>query len=393
MRGRVVVVGASAAGVSACVGLRAAGYDGEVVIVGEEPHAPYERPPLSKQLLCGAVEAEGIGVPAARRLAEANVIQRLGCRATRLDVARAVVELDHREELAFDGMVIATGSTARRLPGQPEVRGLHVLRTLDHALALRSELAGARHVAVIGAGFIGLEVAASVRSLGVAVTVVESAPAPLARVLGADVGARFAELHETRGVDVRCGVAVAGLRVADGRVAAVELEGGASVDADVVVVGIGAAPATDWLTGSGLSVEDGLVCDAMLRAAPGIYGAGDVARWEHPLFGSIRVEHRLTAAEHGRVAAQNLAAELAGRSDDTKPADQVPSFWSDQYDVKVMTVGWLAGYDEVREVPEGDAGLGILFGREGRLVAAMGWNAPAFVARQRKAVAAGSPLA
>jgi 3-phenylpropionate/trans-cinnamate dioxygenase ferredoxin reductase component len=390
---RVVVVGASAAGIAACNGLRTAGFDGEIILVGDETHPPYDRPPLSKQLLRGAVESDGIGFAGARTLADRGVIHRRGSRATGLDQDRAVVEIEGGEELSFDGLVVATGSTPRRLPGQPKASGVHALRTLDDALALRGELAGARSLAVVGAGFIGLEIASTARSLGVATTVIESAPAPLARVLGTDLGARFSELHMSHGVDVRCGVAVTGLRVADDRVTGVELDGERPIDADVVVVGVGAAAATDWLLGSGLTVDDGVVCDPSLRAAPRIYAAGDVARWEHPRFGSIRVEHWMTAIEHGRGAARNLAAELAGRAGEVKPVESVPAFWSDQYDVKVQMVGWPSGYDEIHEVPQGETGHGVLLGREGRLVAVLGWNAPAFVARRRQAVATGSPLA
>jgi 3-phenylpropionate/trans-cinnamate dioxygenase ferredoxin reductase subunit len=390
---RVVVVGASVAGVATATGLRSAGFEGEIVLVGDEPHAPYDRPPLSKQLLCGSSEVEDIGLAGARGLGVAAVVQRLGCRATALDVKRRVVEVDHREELAYDGLVVATGSVARRLGVLAEVGGVHVLRTLDHALAVRKDLADARHLAVVGAGFIGLEVAASARSLGVAVTVIESAAAPLARVLGADVGGRFAELHRSHGVEVRCGAGVAGVRTVDDRVVRLDLDDGSSVPADVVVVGVGADPATDWLTSSGVELADGLVCDETLRAAPGVYGVGDVARWEHPLFGSIRVEHWMTAVDHGRAAARNLVAELEGDVGPGEPVAQVPYFWSDQYGVKVQMAGWAEGYDEVVEVPTGGESTGVLLGRGGRVVAALGWTAPAFVARQRRLIAARAGLA
>lgn len=384
---RVVVVGASVAGVAAATGLRAAGFDGEIVLVGDEPHAPYDRPPLSKKVLCGTVDVEGIGLAGARDLSASGVMTRLGCRATALDAVRLVMELDHREEIAFDGLVIATGSTARRLPGLSGIKGVHVLRTLDDALAVREDLAGARDVVVVGAGFIGLEVACSARSLGLDVTVVESAPAPLARVLGADIGSRFTELHQSHGVDVRCGVGVAGVTTVDERVVAVDLDDGTSVAADVVVVGVGAEPATGWLSTSGLEISEGLVCDELLRAAPGVYGAGDVARWQHPLFGSIRVEHWMTAVEHARAAARNLLAELDGTPGSAEPVAQVPYFWSDQYGIKVQMAGWAHGYDEVVEVDLHEPHAGALLGREGRLVGALGWSAPAFVARQKRLIA------
>jgi 3-phenylpropionate/trans-cinnamate dioxygenase ferredoxin reductase subunit len=390
---RVVIVGASVAGVAAATGLRSAGFEGEIVLLGEEPHAPYDRPPLSKQLLCGVAGVEDIGLAGARELPSARVVQRLGCRATALDPEQRVVEIDHREELSYHGLVVATGSVARRLNVLPEVGGVHVLRTLDDALAVRKDLAGAPHVVVVGAGFIGLEVAASARSLGHGVTVIESAPAPLARVLGTDVGARFAELHRSHGVEVRCGVGVSGVQTVDDRVARLDLDDGTSVPADVVVVGVGADPATDWLAGSGLELADGLVCDENLRAGPGVYGVGDVARWEHPLFGSIRVEHWMTAVDHARAGARNLFAELEGDAGAGEPVAQVPYFWSDQYGVKVQMAGWANGYDEVVEVSRESEHADLLLGRDGRLVAALGWTAPAFVSRQRRLIADRASLA
>ncbi|HJQ04628.1 MAG TPA: FAD-dependent oxidoreductase [Nocardioides sp.] len=390
---RVVVVGASVAGVAAATGVRAAGFDGEIVLVGEEPHAPYDRPPLSKQLLCGAADVADIGLAAARALPSASVDQRLGRRATALDVQRRVLELDGHEELPYDGLVVATGSAARDLPGLTSGGGVHVLRTLDDAVALREDLGGAGHVVVVGAGFIGLEVACSARSLGLTVTVVEGAPAPLARVLGADIGARFTTLHRSHGVDVRCGVGVAGVRTEDGRVTAVELDDGTSVPADVVVVGVGAEPATAWLETSGLELSDGLVCDELLRAGPGVYAAGDVARWDNPLFGAIRVEHWMTATEHARAAARNLLAELDGEAGSAEPVSLVPYFWSDQYGIKVQMAGWAQGYDEVIDANLDGPSNGVLLGRGGRLVAALGWSAPAFVARQKRLIAERTPLA
>jgi 3-phenylpropionate/trans-cinnamate dioxygenase ferredoxin reductase subunit len=384
---RVVVVGASVAGVAAATGLRATGFEGEIVLVGDEPHAPYDRPPLSKKLLCGTLDVDDIGLAGARDLSASGVVMRLGCKATSLDTVRRIVELDHREEVAFDGLVVATGSTARQLPSLWGIKRVHVLRTLDDALAVRKDLAGAPDVVVVGAGFVGLEVACSARSLGLGVTVVESAPAPLARVLGTDIGSRFADLHRSHGVDVRCGVGVAGVTSVDERVVAVDLEDGTSVAADVVVVGVGAEPATGWLSTSGLELSDGLVCDELLRAAPGVYGAGDVARWEHPIFGSIRVEHWMTAVEHARAAARNLLAELDGDPGSAEPVAQIPYFWSDQYGVKVQMTGWAHGYDEVVEVDLHKPGAGALLGRDGRLVGALGWSAPAFVSRQRRLIA------
>lgn len=389
---RVLIVGASVAGVAAATGLRSCGFNGEIVLLGDEPHAPYDRPPLSKKVLTGEARVEDIGLAGARGLAAADVVQRLGCRATALDLQSRVLEVDHREQLAYDGVVVATGSTARDLPGLSGIRGVHALRTLDDALAVRKDLEGARSLVVVGAGFIGLEVACSARSLGLEVTVVESAEAPLARVLGADIGEKFTELHRSHGVDVRCGASVTDVHTVDEHIARIDLGDGTSVTADVVVVGVGADPATQWLTGSGLDLADGLVCDRFLRAAPGVYGAGDVARWQHPLFGSIRAEHWMTAVDHARSAARNLLAELNGTWDQAEPVAQIPYFWSDQYGVKVQMAGWADGYDEVIHIGPGGLGSGALLGRGGRLVAALGWTAPAFVAHQRKLIASGVTL-
>lgn len=389
---RVVIVGSSVAGVAAAIGLRASGFEGEIVLLGEEPHAPYDRPPLSKKLLTGEACVDDIGLAGARGLAAANVVHRLGCRATAVDVKARVLELDHRDSLAFDGLIVATGSIARGLPSVSGIGGVHSLRTLDDALAVRKALDGARSLVVVGAGFVGLEVACSARALGLEVTVVESAAAPLARVLGADIGDRFSELHRSHGVDVRCGVSVSDVETAADHVARINLDDGTSIGADVVVVGVGADPATGWLDQSGLALADGLVCDEFLRAAPGIYGAGDVARWRHPIFGSIRVEHWMTAVDHGRAAAHNLLAELNGALHEAEAAAQIPYFWSDQYGVKVQMAGWADGYDEVIHVGDGGPGSGALIGRGGLLVAALGWTASAFVAQQRTLIAAGATL-
>jgi NADPH-dependent 2,4-dienoyl-CoA reductase/sulfur reductase-like enzyme len=245
-------------------------------------------------------------------------------------------------------------------------------------------------VVVVGAGFIGLEVAASARALGCDVTVLEAAPHPMARLVGDRIAGWFTDLHAERGVGVRCGVAVEGFAEAGGRVTGVHVAGAGVVPADVVVVGVGAAPNDDWLRTSGLTVGDGVVCDATLRAAPGIYAAGDVARWEHPAFGSIRVEHWSTAGSHGRTAAANLAADLAAADEERRLADEVPYFWSDQFGCRIQMAGWSTGHDSVAVIQEGDRRLA-QFGRAGRLVAALAWNWPAALARQRRAIAAGSP--
>ncbi len=368
--------------------LRDAGFGGEIVLIGEEPHQPYDRPPLSKQLLRGSAEAEELRLPGVARLRECDVRLRTSCAAVALDLDARQVELEGGERLGFDGLIIATGSRPRRLPGQAEAAGIHMLRTIDDAIGLRAGLLEARRVGVVGAGFIGLEVASEARALGAEVTVVDLAPHPLARVFGPEVGTRVRRLHERHGVEFRCGAAIAAIAVSDGRAEGIELEGG-ELEADLIVIGIGTTPATEWLRSSHLTRADGVLCDAELRAAPGVYAVGDVARWEHPLFGSIRVEHWTAAGEHARVAAANLAAELGGEGG-FRAADSVPYFWSDQHGVKLQLAGWIAGYDGVFELEDERGRAATLFRRQDRLVGALGFGWPAFVAKQRRLIAAGS---
>ncbi len=236
---------------------------------------------------------------------------------------------------------------------------------------------------VIGAGFIGLEVASAGTALGVPVTIVELAGTPLARILPGELGSWFSELHRGHVVDVRCGTAVAGFEVARGRVAGVALGDGSVLATDLVVVGVGAKPATGWLENSGLTIEDGVVCDRSLWAADRVHAAGDIARWPHPLFGLIRVEQWTTAIDHARITATNLAAELAGGLPGTVAAE-IPYFWSDQHGIKVQMAGWTTDCDDAFAVLAGPR-RGALF-RRGEVVAALAWNWPAFIARQRRAI-------
>ena len=304
----VVVVGASLAGLRATEALRRDGFDGRIVLMGAEPHLPYDRPPLSKQLLAGEWEAQELVLRRAP-YDELEIDLRLGVRATALDAATKVVTLDTgaREELAFDGALLATGATPRTLPDTPDLDGIFVLRTVDDALDLRARLDDHPRVVVVGAGFIGSEVAATCRGRGLQVTVLEALPAPLVRGLGAMLGMVCGELHRDHGVDLRLGVGVAAIE-GDGRVERVRLDDGCAVDADVVVVGVGVVPVTDWLEGSGLTLDNGVVCDETLLAAPGIVAAGDVARWPNPMFDGevMRLEHWTNAAEQGVAAARRL---------------------------------------------------------------------------------------
>jgi NADPH-dependent 2,4-dienoyl-CoA reductase/sulfur reductase-like enzyme len=387
--GTVIVAGASLAGLRAAQALRRRGFDGRLVLVGEERHPPYDRPPLSKDVLAGRWEPERTHL---LRAGDADLAAewRLGTRATGLDVAARRLHLAGGESLAFDGLVIATGAAPRRLRGAPDLAGVFVLRTLDDCLALRAALERGPRVAVVGAGFIGAEVAATCRARGLAVSLVEALPVPLGRSLGEPVGRVLASLHRDHGVDLRCGVGVARL-LGGSRVEGLELSDGARIAADVVVVGVGVAPATDWLAGSGLELDDGVACDAACAAAPGVVAAGDVARWWHTLFGErLRVEHWTNAVEQAEAAAARL---LDGAG--ALPYAPVPYFWSDQYDRKIQFAG-RAGPDDETALVDGsfeERRFVLLYARAGRLRGVMGWNRPSLVMKYKAMIRTGASLA
>ncbi len=385
---RIVVVGASLAGLRACESLRSAGYTGTISVIGAESHQPYDRPPLSKALLKGDWEVDRIELRNPEALAGLGLDLRLGTTATALDVAQRAVTLHSGEIVAGDGVIIATGSAPRPLPDQPDLDGVIMLRTLDDSLDLRRRLASQPRVVVIGAGFIGLEVAATAAQSRCAVTVLEGAPAPLMRGLGAEMGEVVARVHGRHGVDVRCGVQVAGIEGQDARVVGVRLGDGELVIADVVVVGIGVSPATGWLDESGLELRDGIVCNDSLCCAPRIYAAGDCARWVNALYAEeMRVEHWTNAAEQGAAAAENLLADLAGQP--STPYAAVPFFWSDQFDSRIQFVGRAHGDDEVHLVAgDIDGNFAAMYGYAGRLRGVLGVNMPKVVMPFRKLLTA-----
>jgi 3-phenylpropionate/trans-cinnamate dioxygenase ferredoxin reductase subunit len=386
-----VVVGASLAGMHAARTLRVEGHAGRIVVLDADRHTPYDKPPLSKQVLSQGWEPEKLTLPAATE--ELDLELRLGVRATGLSLDARTVSIDTDEgpeEIGFDTLVVATGAAARRLPDTDDIDGVHVVRSLDDAMALRSELeASPSRVVVIGAGFIGAEVAASCRTLGLEVTMVEALPVPLERVLGAEMGAVCGQLHVEHGVDLRLGTGVDSFDTVPSyggrrRVTGVTLTDGTTVAAEVVVVGIGVALNTAWLEGSGLTLDDGVVCDATLLAAPGVVAAGDIARYPSERFGQmLRVEHWEHAIQGGEAAARRLLAEAAG----TEPAtfDPVPWFWSDQYDRKLQLAGRPSATDEVRVVhgSTDEFRFVALYGREGRLVGVLGMNRPRHVIQLR----------
>ncbi|MGQ0832197.1 MAG: NAD(P)/FAD-dependent oxidoreductase [Microthrixaceae bacterium] len=380
---RIVIVGASLAGLRAAEELRHRGHEGPIHMVGEEPHRPYDRPPLSKQVLAGRreLDATALGVVGAT-IDDLDLEWHLGTAATGLDLSARSVTLGGGERLPFDGLVIATGASPRRLPGTDHIDGVFTLRTLDDCIAIRAVLdTSPRRVAVVGAGFIGAEVAATCRGLGLEVTLIEALPVPLERGLGTQMGTVMGEIHRDHGVDLRLGVGVVTIEGGE-RVERVRLTDGAQLDVDLVVVGVGVSPNTGWLDGSGLTLDNGVVCDETCQAAPGVVAAGDVARWPNRRYDEVmRVEHWDNAIEMGAHAARTL---LAGPGEAEAYAP-VPWFWSDQYDRKVQLAGRAAADDQV-EVVSGsleDRRFVALFGRAGRVVGVLGMNQPAKVMQWR----------
>jgi NADPH-dependent 2,4-dienoyl-CoA reductase/sulfur reductase-like enzyme len=355
-------------------------------VIGDEPELPYDRPPLSKQVLAGQWEEDKLPL---RRDERAEFEMRLGTRATGLDVAARRLTLSDGDRMAFDGLVIATGARPRTIPGTPPLEGLHTLRTLDDCRRLRKAFARRPRVIVIGAGFIGSEVAATARGLGLEVTVLEALPVPLSRALGEEMGALCGQLHLDHGTDLRLGIGVSGFRGTK-QVEGLMLADGTIIEAEVVVVGVGVAPVTGWLEGSGLTVNDGVVCDDRCRALGGdgaVVAAGDVARWHHPTFGSLRVEHWTNAVEQATAAATGLL-----KGDEAPPFAPIPYFWSDQYDTKIQYVGHADPADEVTVV-EGDVTerrFVAAYGRGGRMTAALAFNRPSRIMAYRAMIGAGA---
>jgi NADPH-dependent 2,4-dienoyl-CoA reductase/sulfur reductase-like enzyme len=369
---QVVVVGAGVAGTRAAETLRRDGYDGALTIVGAERHAPYHRPPLSKKLLTGKVHRAGVDL-APQSDVDARVLR--GASATRLDLASRTVHLrDENRDLSvqFDGLVIASGAAPREWPGGPVPDGVLMLRTVDDCLAIRERLGGRPRVVVVGGGFIGAEVAASCRTMGLDVVLIEKASSPLLGALGKELAPRWAELHRQHGVDLRVGVGVDAF-AGNGHVQAVRLTDGSQVSADLVIVGLGVTPATGWLAGSGLHLDDGVRCDATGAAEGGdaaVVAAGDVARWWHPLYERhLRTEHWDDAGRQGAAAARTL---LAGR-DRAEAYDDVPYFWSDQYDVKVQMLGVPIDYDAMEIIEGYPNGWEFVaaYGRDGQTIAVL----------------------
>ncbi|OAH13985.1 NAD(P)/FAD-dependent oxidoreductase [Streptomyces jeddahensis] len=388
----ITVVGASLAGLSTVRALRAEGYDGEIVVVGEERHTPYDRPPLSKDFLKGDLDADALALGDADEYEDLDVQWLLGERAVRLDPVARTVTLTGGRHVRTDGVVVATGASPRTLPGTDGLAGVHTLRTLDDALALRAELLdGLPRVVVIGAGFIGAEVASTAHRLGLHVTVVEALDVPLERQLGRAMGLVCSSLHTDHGVRLLCGTGVAEL-IGDGRVSGVRLADGRVLPADIVVVGVGVRPATDWLAGSGVQVDDGVVCDAGgSTSVPGVVAVGDVARCPNPFTGRhARIEHWSNATEQAKTAARTLLTGVSAPAPLT-----APYFWSDQYQVRIQLAGHVAPGAEP-EVVEGDLdsrSFTAVYRREGTPVAVLSLNQPKFFNRLRRTLVPAAAVA
>ncbi|MFF4228652.1 NAD(P)/FAD-dependent oxidoreductase [Streptomyces sp. NPDC001820] len=377
--GRIVIVGASLAGLRAAETLREEGFTGSLTLIGDEPHEPYDRPPLSKQVLLGTASADRTLLP--RRWA-IDATWRLGVAATGLDMAAKRVRLADGDEVGYDRLLIATGVHARPWPHETEadLDGVFVLRTRDDAARLQRRLTSARRVLVIGAGFTGSEIASACRERGLPVTVVERAAAPLVGALGGVVGQVAAELQREHGVDLRCGLMVTGLEGdSAGRLRCAHLSDGSTVEADVALVSLGATRNTAWLAGSGLGAGPrGIACDAGCRAfdvrgivTDDVFVAGDVARSPHALFGYqfLSLEHWGNAVAQAEVAAHNMISSSSER----RPHLWVPAFWSSQFGVSIKSVGVPSLGEEIL-IAQGalaERRFTGVYGYQGRVIAAV----------------------
>ncbi|MFC9996226.1 NAD(P)/FAD-dependent oxidoreductase [Nocardia sp. NPDC127526] len=381
----VLIVGAGLAGLRTAEELRRAGYEGELTLIGDEDRAPYDRPPLSKQFVRG--ETDDTTLRPAEFFAEQRIGLRLGAAATGVDTTARRVTLSDGSAIGYDQLVIATGLRPRRIPGFPEARGVHVLRSHADAVRLRAELGTARRAVVVGAGFIGCELAASFRARGLDVALVEPQPTPLAAALGAEIGALVARLHLDEGVDLRCGTGVEALLTENDTVRGVRLSDGTDLEADLVVIGVGSIPVTDWLADSGIPLAapaagGGILTDETGRTSiPGVWAVGDVAAWLLDTGRNKRVEHWTNAGEQARL----LACALLGMA--APAAVQVPYVWSDQYDMKIQVLGTPSRADEVRIVEDKGRKFLAHCYRAGTLVAVVGAGMTGKVMKMRAQLA------
>ena len=380
----IVIVGGGLAAARTAEQLRRSEYSGPITIVSDEDHLPYDRPPLSKEVLRS--ETDDVTLTPAEFYEENDITVLLGAAARSVDTDGKTVTLADGGVLEYDELVIATGLVPKTIPSFPDLEGIRVLRSFDESLAIRKQAGSARHAVIVGAGFIGCEVAASLRGLGVDVVLVEPQPSPLASVLGEQIGSLVARLHRAEGVDVRCGVGVAEVRGAD-HVEKVVLDDGTELDADLVVVGIGSRPATSWLEGSGIELDNGVVCDAVGRSsALHVWALGDVASWRNTVGHQVRVEHWSNVADQARVLVPSMIGE-------EPPATvSVPYFWSDQYDVKIQCLGEPQADDIVHVVEDDGRKFLAFFERDGVVTGVVGGGMPGKVMKSRNKIAHGAPI-
>lgn len=402
----IAIVGASLAGLSAARTLRREGFDGSIIVFDADPALPYDKPPLSKQLLAGDWDPEKIVLSAVNEDLQLDL--RRATRAIALDTANRQLtftsspsaEVDHSssETISYDGLILACGASARWLPGTQGIAGVHVVRSLEDSLQLRDELeANPARVVVIGAGFIGAEVASTCRKRGLNVTLIEAMPLPLGHILGEQVGEVCAEIHRMNGVDLRLGTGIEKLNTIQTdegeRVVGVTLNNGESIDAEVVVIGIGVAVNTQWLENSGLQLDNGIVCDNTMKAAANVVACGDIARYPSArMEQTVRIEHWEHAIAGGEAAARTLLAEMNGQ---VGPVfDALPWFWSDQYDRKIQLAG-RPGPDDSFEIVHGsleEFRFVALYGKGDKLTAVLGMNRPRHVVQLRTIMEQGATL-
>lgn len=382
----LVVVGASLAGLRAAESARQAGFAGPITLVGDEFHLPYDRPPLSKQFLKDGAAPDYH--TSAEELAALDVKLRLGAPATGLDPASHRVRVGDNDWLPYQKLIIATGASPRTLPDMPDLEGVVGLRTLDDALALRERLRPGIKLVIVGAGFIGSELASSARDRGADVTIVEAAPIPLVRAVGETVGQALAKLHERNGIPLLCNVQVEGL-IGTTHVEAVRLSTGTSLPAELVVVGVGASPATGWLADSGIElhpVDGGVMANEFLQTSlEDVYAAGDVVHWPNPAFDglSVRLENWTNAADQAHQAAINAVAP-----EDAKPYETVPYFWSDWYQSRIQFVGTAVADEVVFASGDPDTDKFVALYRSGdRLVGAATLNEQRKIMKLRRIIA------
>ena len=377
---RVVIVGCSAAGLATANMLRRQGYDGMLTVVGVEVGAPYDRPPLSKQVLSGDWDADRARLLPVERIAALELELISPAEAAGLDTTARRVRLSDGRDVPYDELVIATGVRPRQLPGN-QPTGVHTLRTIDDALSLRADMVATGELTVVGAGFLGLEVAATASTLGITVRVVEPVRDPLSNRLGPRTAARLLDVHRSRGVEVYLGRGLAALLAGPGgRVEAIQLADGTRLATTTVLVAIGSRPNTEWLAGSGLDIHDGVECDEFCRAAPNVWAAGDVAQWKHLGLGrQLRVEHRTNATEQGIAVARNMLGE-------PRAYRPLPYFWTDQYGVRIQFVGVAGeGADDalIHGSPNEDSYVRA-FTQAGDVVGVVAWNAAKALTAHRR---------